>query len=94
MRETTPDPFVLEKLIGRDKDNKTIKKQHNKTSKHKNNIKIRQQKNITFSLSTEVIALLESSWLKLRKANPKATKTAIVEVSLRKTLIDPESIEL
>ena len=94
MRENTPDPFVLEKLIGKDRSNKTIKKQLNKKIEHKSNTKIRQQKNITFSLSTEVIALLESCWLKLRKANPKTTKTAIVEASLRKSLIDPESIEL
>ena len=30
MRENTPDPFVLEKLIGKDRSNKTIKKQLNK----------------------------------------------------------------
>ena len=94
MRENTPDPFVLEKLMGKDQSNKTIKKQLNKKIEHKSNTKIRQQKNITFSLSTEVIALLESCWLKLRKANPKATKTAIVDASLRKSLIDQESIEL
>ena len=94
MRENTPDPFVLEKLMGRDKDSKTIKKQDNKEIEHKSNTKIRQQKNITFSLSTDVIDLLESSWLKLRKFNPKATKTGIVEASLRKALMDPGAIEL
>lgn len=92
MRENTPDPFVLEKLMG--KDNKTIKHQENKEIEHKNNKPIRQQKNITFSLSAEVIALLESSWLTLRKSNPKATKTAIVESALRKALSNLDSIEL
>ena len=86
MRENTPDPFVLEKLIGRDKENSLIKQQNNK--------KTRQQKNITFSLSKEVIELLESSWLTLRRDNPKATKTAIVEASLKKALGDLGSIEL
>lgn len=94
MREHTPDPLVLEKLLGRDDDNKTIKKQDNKIVKHKNNKTIRQQKNITFSLSAELIALLESSWLTLRRANPKITKTAIVESCLRKALVDSESIKL
>ena len=94
MRENTPDPFVLEKLMGRAEDNKTINKYENKEIEHKNNKAIRQQKNITFSLSAEVIALLESSWLTLRKSNPRATKTAIVESSLRKALSDLGSIEL
>lgn len=83
MRETTPDPFVLENIV----NNKTIKKQQN-------NKAITQQKNITFSLTFETIHLLEEVWLKLRKTNPKATKTAIVEFSLKKTLSDIESIEL
>jgi len=94
MRENTPDPFVLEKLMGRAEGNKTINKHENKEIEHKNNKPIRQQKNITFSLSAEVIALLESSWLTLRKSNPKATKTAIVESSLKKALSDLGSIEL
>ena len=84
MRDETKDIFsdTVEELMR----NSTIKKQNNK--------KIRKQKNITFSLSTDLIELLENSWLILRKFNPKATKTAIVEASLRKSLSDIQSIEL
>lgn len=93
MRETTPDPFVLEDIVGK----KTIKKQDNKKIKHQSNKTpqtIKQQKNITFSLSLETIHFLEEVWLQLRRTNPKATKTAIVEYALQKTLNDMDSIEL
>ena len=84
MRDETKDIFsdTVEELMG----NNTVKQQNNKT--------IRKQKNITFSLSTDLIELLEDSWLVLRKSNPKATKTAIVEASLRKSLSDIQSIDL
>lgn len=93
MRETTPDPFVLEAIIG----NKTTEKQNNKHSKqqaHIRNKTIKKQKNITFSLSLDTIHLLEEVWLKLRKTDPKATKTGIVEFALKKALSDIESIKL
>ena len=89
MRKNTPDPFLVEKLIGRE-DNKTTEKQNNKKIKDGRNKPRKQYKNITFSLSEEVIDLLETSWLSMRKSNHRVTKTAIVESALRKYLKDLE----
>ena len=81
MRSEVKDPFDLEGLSTTEQllNNKTIKKYNNKKTKQ-------QSKNVTFSLSQTSINSLESCWLKLRKDNPKITKTSLIEILISKYL--------
>ena len=89
MRDKIKDPFDSEELSTTEQliNNTTIKQQTNKTIKQ-------QSKNVTFSLSQTSRDSLESAWLRLRKNNPKITKTSLIELLISRYIFDINAEEL